>query len=64
MKQKAPYISYSGQWSTAFTNNTLPQAPNYTMNAVRAHTHILDVNYKQIEPQADEAYGDQHCFNT
>lgn len=28
------------------------------------HTRTLDVNYKQIEPQTDEAYGGQHCFNT
>jgi hypothetical protein len=62
MTQKAPYICYSGQWSTAFTNDTLLQAPNYTMNV--AHAHTLDVNYKQIEPQTDEAYGDQHCFDT
>jgi hypothetical protein len=59
MKPKAPYNRYSGQWSTAFTNNTPPPAPNYGMNAA----HTLDVNYKQIEPQTNEAYDDQHWFN-
>jgi len=69
MKPKAPYVCYSGQCSTAFTVNTLPQAPNYGMNAAHTrararahththtHTHTLHINYKQIEPQTDEAYG-------
>ena len=44
---RCPYSWYSGQWSTAFTNNVLPQAPTDGMKEVhaRTHTHILGVNY-------------------
>ena len=38
-----PYICYSGQWSTAFTNNTLPQAPTCGMNEAHTYTHLTSI---------------------